>query len=1434
VVPAVLAIGAMALAFAQRPGEMVIDTKVDLHLDPGGFLREVFSTWTPSADLGHIFSGQYGGYLFPMGPWFAAGHALGLPDWLVHRLWLGTLFALSAWGVVRLFDALLGRPRGAAHAAAGLLYVVNLYVTVYSNRTSISLLGHAALPWMLLCCHRGLRQPRSWAWPAAFALLLTSTGGAVNAAVTGWVCVGPLLLIAYERFFGGVGRGALRPFLLRMAVTNAVASAWWVVPLLMHSRYGLNFLEFTEQPGTIWSTTSLTESMRLMGFWTSYIGQGFGGSLIPYASQGNAILFDPWVVVSSLLIPGAALAGFLWTRHWRYGPFFALLTIVGLMVMVAGWPEGTPLRKGVTFTYNRLEAIQFLRTTYKAGSLVALGMAGLGGAAFGSLWLRLRDPRLRGAAAAVGLGVVLVASWPLTSGRALERALTIPHGVPPAWHAVAKDLDDSPDHDRALSMPGQLFGHYDWGGTIDHVLTGLTRHPVITRYIVPYADLRAVDAQWAVEDLVDHELAVPGQLPPLLDLLAVGDIVLGADGNRGQSGEVSPAIAADLLADQGIIRPARGGRRCTNEPGEACAFDGRILPGRHATGVTTYGATLSVQRDPGRIAGPVRLPRVTRVKVKTRGYVRLLARDAPPTIVDGAAQGIIALAAYGALPADRPVSYAADEGPAAIRAAAQRGADLVISDSNRRQAFVPARLRGNRGPILTVRQGVSEDGVILDPFPAQGTAGQTVAVQQGVRLVTAPASPQSTQSPERRPYAAIDGDLDTKWIADRYLARDRHVLTVELGAPRDVPHVDLYPYSDSRGVVTAVTVNGVRFVVHRGWNRLTLGLRGVSRLDVAIADVRRPVHANASAAGIRELRIPGVRVTERIRSPLLIATAVAGADLRRSSLTYLFDRVTGHAPSWRSPASGEAGLALLRDEGDAEPSLARLVRVPVARRFEAEAWVRPDRAAPDGDFDRLVGAAGASVDSSGRFEGAPRYRGSSALDGDARTAWVAPWVTGHRTWLAWRTAVPHTIRRLRLVPAAVRVRRPVTVRVTVDGRAGRPLPVAADGTVTVPPVRGRSVRVDVLAARFPAGTPGRFRQRRAVGVAEVRGAGARVALRRSGPLRAGCVVELTVGGEPVRLRPAGTVADLEAGAPLRARGCAPVEVAAGEQELLAVRGTFAVDHLRLRSPADTGSLAGSAARGARAGQVLDDGDMGEGARTGTQVRIDRPAWIVLAESFSPAWRASCDGHGLGAPVPLQGYANGWPVERGCRTVDFWFQPNRTVLPFYALSLAGCLTFLGGLLLWVRRRRRAGASSAPAPADIPPGTPLRLPLGRALALAFALCLVVGFCFGLRAGAVSGPTLLWILWRGTPSRTLMAVVAVALMLVVPILYLAHSGANLGGYNTHYAMSHLVAHWVAVGALVLVAVVLVRALSRARGLRDDARAGASPESAAPAAGP
>jgi hypothetical protein len=1400
-IPLAVTVLAYVVALLQRPGELVADTKVNLYVDPARFLGDVLSLWNPTTDLGHVWAGQYAGYAWPMAPWFALGDWVGLPAWLVHRLWLGTLLALAGWGVVRLLDALLGRPRGAVHAAAAVLFVINPYVTVYVARQSIALLAYASLPWLLLCVHRGLREPRGWRWPAAFALVLTSAGGGVNAGLTGWVLLGPLLLLIYDVWIGGVSRSAVLPFLVRLAPAAVLVNLWWVVPLLLSSQAAPDFLAFTEQPGTIWGTTSLSESIRLMGFWGTYVGTGFGGALRPYQGSGPALLLLLPVVVAGLVTPALSLTAFVATRRWRYAPFFLLLTLVGLVVMTAGWPEGTPMRHLVTGVYYHVNLVQFLRTTYKAGALTALGLAGLGGAAFGLAWARWGGARARAAVVGLGAGLLVVSCWPLVTGRAVEGQLSF--NLPSSYRSLAADLDARPDNTRAAVFPGQLFAFYKWGGTVDPVLPALTKHPVSERWIIPFSDRRSSDLQFGVDSLVTQERLRPGQLKPLLDMMGVGDVVLAADGARAYSGEMP---AGDAVRTLGGLGKAVG-----------------------------YGPPVTAPSAASDVAPSARVPQLQRFEVPTGGTVRVLPRG-PLTVVDGASGGVAGLASFGALDAGRPLAYAPDLGAGGVRAAARTGASFVVSDGNRRRAFVAARARGQVGPTLPAGETISQDGTILDPFGSASQPGaaarETVAVLGGgVASVSAPASPQVTQFPDRRPFAALDGDIGTAWIADRQLVPVRPTLTVTFDRPRDVGAIALMPYGDSRGQVRAVDVNGRRFTVRPGWNRLPLGLHGVRSLVVHLADVTRPRHGNAGAGGIRELRIPGVKATEALRPPTDVESALRGTALSHSSLTYILDRTTADVPYRQGRYVGERGAGELRDAQDPERALQRLISPPVARSYTADGWATIDPRTPDHQLDDLVGGLygrGAPsggvpllrADSSARFEGLGRYRASGAFDGAGRD-WLGQWIAGRPPWVSWTTERPVTVRRLTLDRPGVRVRRPTKVALSVDGGAPVTVAVARDGTVALPaPLTGRRFRLDVVAARFPAGTPARDRNRRAVGIGEIRGAGtAVVAPPRTGSVALPCgTTSLNAAGTAIAFGARVDRAALDAGRPLRVSGCgAPVALPAGQTELVGATAPLRLDAVRLASAAPQPlPVAGG-------GRVVDAGTGYADGRDGVRIAATGPSWLVLGASYDRHWKATCDGRDLGAPQPMQGYANAWAIGAGCHAVAFTYGLQKAADVASIVSLLACAALLALLLALAVRGRRGVASSGPvAPPPLPlplPGAPRPVPLSlpRAVALAVPLALVVGAGFGLRAGAVAGPALVLILWRGLPDALLGRIAALLLVVAVPAVYvgvgIAQGDHHLKANSTTYPLDRIAGHWLTLAGLLLIVVVLWRTLAVAR---------------------
>ena len=404
-----------------------------------------------------------------------------------------------------------------------------------------------------------------------------------------------------------------------------------------------------------------------------------------------------------------------------------------------------------------------------------------------------------------------------------------------------------------------------------------------------------------------------------------------------------------------------------------------------------------------------------------------------------------------------------------------------------------------------------------------------------------------------------------------------------------------------------------------------------------------------------------------------------------------------------------------------------------------------------------------------------------------------------------------------LTPPAVRVRQPTRVRLTVDGRAEAPVRVGPLGLVTLPrAVRGRHFRLDVLDARFPAGTSGHDRQRRAVGIGEIEGAGvsarsahraagrsrSRAASRRSGSAVAwsGSAGPSTVrrwrrAAAPARVRTGAVEAETRRdpgrfgrqrrrNAPgfSAKRSARPLAALPARRMAIAGDRPLRVDALRLAS------VIAPAATPAVTGRVLDSGTPSGNARRGARIAVDAPSWLVFGESYDQHWRATCDGRDLGTPRPMQGYANAWPVTAGCRSVDFTYNLQRAATAGYLISLVGCVLLLLVALVGFRRRR-SGRSTPRAHDDAEP-PPLRVPPadGRghlALVPALAAVAAIGLAFGLRAGAVAAVAFAAIAWRGISDRALGFIAAALLGVGVPLAYIVaaiiHDDEGRGG-NSH----------------------------------------------------
>ena len=353
-----LAALSLLLAFAQGDGRTYTDTRVELTAEPGLFLDRVASVWSPTVDLGHIQSGQYVGYLFPMGPWFAGLDALGVPAWIAERLW----FALVLWlaGLGRRAPA-----RRALRPPAGAVARAWPRCSSWPTPTSscrptgprASLLAYAALPWILLAAHRGLREPRGLALAGGGGAGLRREQRGTNAATVFWIALAPAALLLYEVV-------VLRAEPARRAGRSPGARRCWRAGLGMvdrarrcRRREGPDFLALhraakrdlvDDQPVRVPAPDGLL-AVLLRHRVRRRRAAGLDGGA-PYLTNEVGDRRD---LRACRCWPSAASCS---TRRWRYAPFFGLLAVGALLVMSAGYPAGKPAAGRCEAVYYHFQA----------------------------------------------------------------------------------------------------------------------------------------------------------------------------------------------------------------------------------------------------------------------------------------------------------------------------------------------------------------------------------------------------------------------------------------------------------------------------------------------------------------------------------------------------------------------------------------------------------------------------------------------------------------------------------------------------------------------------------------------------------------------------------------------------------------------------------------------------------------------------------------------------------------------------------------------------------------------------------------------------------------------------------------------------------------------------------------------------------------------
>lgn len=1380
---------ALALSFAQSPGQISPDTKLDLTANPLRFLVRATNLWNSELPFGQAQNQAYG-YLFPHGTFFLAGHLLGLPGWITQRLWWALLLTVGFWGLLRVAEALhIGTPTSRVIAAAAFALSPRVLTTLGS--ISSETLPIMLAPWVLLPTILALRADsgRSVRRLAGQAGLAVALMGAVNAiatlagclpAVIWWACHRPNRL--WWRYTGW------------WLAALALAMSWWLVALVLMARISPPFLDFIESSGVTTQWSSLVEVLRGTDSWTPFVA--------PDATAGAPLVTGSVAILGTCLVAAAGLAG-LAGMAMRGGPASGRLVtmlLVGVVLLAAGYSGGlgspvahqlqafldaggAPLRN-----VHKLESL--IRIPVVLGLAETLGRIPLPGSVPRPVWIHAfahpeRDKR-------VAAGIVVLAALMVGTSLAWTGRITPPgtfSAIPRYWHETADWLTEhntgTPTGGRVLVVPGAPFATQLWGTTHDEPLQVLGESPWGVRDSIPLTPPQTIRAL----DSVQRLLAAGRPSAGLADTLArqgISYVVLRNDLDPDTSRSARPILVHRAIAGSPRLRKvAQFGAPVGPGPVSGFVSDSGLRPRYPAVEIYRVLQDAAATGNPAApyLADTDQLARVDggpEVLLRLDERRRLLGEPAlgPVLLTADATRSSLPMpAGEGVTATDTPVARETDYG-------------RVDDHSSAIRAAADARHTYNRVP----------------DYPTPGA--ETVYGGWGAgRLTVSSSSSDATALPDvapaTSPAAAIDGDPATAWVSNGLQSAVGQWLQVDFDHPVTNAVITVTPSATAVGAqvrrIQVSTVNGtttLRF--DEAGKPLTAALPYGETPWVRITAIGTNDGSAGVQFGITDLSITqydasGFAHPVDLRHTVLVPGPPGNAAIARWDLgAEPLDRPgCARGPGEPGTMHCAASMALAPET---PVTFSRTLTVPQPVSVTPAVWVRarqgpkladliaePDTARARGDSD-LVDVLGSAY---------------AAADGDPATAWTAPQrVVQHKTppTLTLTLPRPTEVTGLRLVPAASSVpAHPTLVAVDLgDGPQVREVRTSGDGSggaqnLPLKPRITDKVTLSLLdwddvIDRTALG----FDQLKPPGLAEIAvlgsdhrpAAAADPARNRARPINVDCAhgPVLAIAGRFVHTTIKTTVGALLRGDPVAAQPCErqPIALPAGQQELLISPGEqFVVDGAQLSGP--------RAAELPSARTVpADTGVWGPARR---EVRVPDATTsrvLVVPESINPGWVARTSSGIRLTPVAVNGWQQGWVMPAGTSgTVTLTFAPNS----WYRFGLAGGLALLPllALMAWwpVRRRQR----------DDPPARPWAPGPWALVALLAAGAVIAGATGVVVFGAALG--LQWVL-RDQPRRRSMATVMLSAcgLILAGAALSRHPWRSVHGYAGHSAGVQLLA--------------------------------------------
>ena len=977
-------LGLLVAQLLQRPGSITFDTKFDLTADPSAFLVRSLHLWNPELSFGELQNQAYG-YFFPQGPFFLIGDWLGMPDWIVQRLWSALILIAAYEGARRLYCSLATPANPWLPMLAGLAFAFSPRLLGLAGVLSAEVLPTAVLPWVMLPLVHALRGRYS----ARLGALLSGSAvlmmGGVNAIENLAALPLPALLI-----LSGLGAANGRRLALWCVATVSAASAWWMLPLLVLGRYSPPFLDYIETSAATTRPLGWMNATRGADHWLAFIH--VGGT--PWWPGAYELATNSWLIAVTGVVAAVSLAG-LFHRSMPARTPLGLSALLGLVLLTiahaSSW--GSPLAEPMRALLDG--PLPMLRNVHKVDPLVRLPMAlgfahavGLALPTVASSAGRARAFRAPALVVPVVLAcaaaLLLATSQPMFAGSLRKEGWK---QVPRAWQQTVDYLAKNADGGRALVLPGSGFGQQGWGWTIDEPIQGLARSPWVARSqvpLVPGQTLRFLDS-------IDERISDGRGSPALADVLAragISHVVVRRDLDLFASGAPAPNRVDQALNRSGGL---------TRE----------VSFGSSGFGTQSLIDVYAVQRN---------VPRVEVVDV-----------TGVKTFVGGP-EDVITLLEARELAPDQAAVVSAEPG--------WSGGHLgAVADGYRLRERQFGRLQDSLSQVMS---GTEDYRVERRAHDYPGVSGVTRVRASYPDIDSLRASSSSGYAdtlgpvrPELGPYSAVDGELTTYWRSAPLENPRGQWLELKLKDPQPLTHVDVTMGVDGfSGVpVRRIRVDAGNQVQHvavdpaTGNVRVPLSGANVDRLRVTVEATEGD--PSSGVVAVREISLPGVALGRQ----LVVDSGGASGDS---------DFVFRAKPHRRACVDVGLGASCDPDVGRTSEEEAGLYRTfTTDGSGEWSVWGSVVARATPAAAELLSPVSSrVRVQASSVLEDDPAVSGQWANDGNLSTSWLsAPGDLNPSLSLQW--SEPRVLTRLRVQSPQTSARAPAIAVLEANGQTRR-------------------------------------------------------------------------------------------------------------------------------------------------------------------------------------------------------------------------------------------------------------------------------------------------------------------------------------------------------------------------------------------------------------